>query len=226
MVAKVANLDVKLIDLPEEACEKLLKQAQGFSLEEIFSAFNILVNTQEMSKRMNSMRIPLEISLVKLAYEKKGSSPNPANISQQNSKQANKENTASKELQSNDCVIPQAATNPIEFSQIQELWQKAIDSLAKVKISAATYLKEGQPVKIENDILTVSFPKNLTLHKESLEAKENKNIIERILAEVFQVRLRINFILSKEIAQKEESQDDAFLQSALSAFKARVIKEN
>src|SRR3989338_3729714 len=78
MIDKITKADPKLIDLPQEICERLLQQAQNFSLDEIFSIFNTLVNTQEMSKRLESLRIPLEISLVKLAHDKRGANPNPA----------------------------------------------------------------------------------------------------------------------------------------------------
>jgi len=46
MVAKITKADQKLIDLPQETCDKLLKQSQAFSLEELFITFNTLVNTQ------------------------------------------------------------------------------------------------------------------------------------------------------------------------------------
>ena len=57
MIAKVSKGDAKLIDLPQDICQRLLKQSQALSLEDIFTAFNVLVNTHEMSKRMDSMRI-------------------------------------------------------------------------------------------------------------------------------------------------------------------------
>ena len=50
--------------------ERLLKQSQGLSLEEIFAAFNILANTQEMAKRLDSLRIPLEVNLIRLSSNK------------------------------------------------------------------------------------------------------------------------------------------------------------
>jgi len=74
MVAKVSKADAKLVDLPQEICDRLFQQSQSMSLEEIFTAFNILIATQEMTKRLDSQRIPLEISLVRLAHNKLESS--------------------------------------------------------------------------------------------------------------------------------------------------------
>jgi len=42
---------------------------------------------------------------------------------------------------------------------------------------------------------------------------------------IFNANVRVNFILSKEVVEKEESEDNPFIKSALDAFKARVIKK-
>jgi DNA polymerase-3 subunit gamma/tau len=223
MIAKVTMADSKLVDLPEDICQRLLKQAQGFSLEEIFSAFNVLVSAQDMAKRLDSIRIPLEISLVKLAHDKRGS--------------AVKENAAREILPKENPVRQQAESFPepakqepadtgtVSLDEVKAKWQNIIDSLGRIKMSAATYLSEGEPLKIENNILTVSFPKNYSLHKESLEHKGGKAVIEKVLSEILHANLRVNFILSQEIARNNEVEDNPFLKSALSAFKARVVKE-
>lgn len=247
MVAKFIRQeagDLRLIDLPEEVCERLIKQAHIFSLEEIFSVFNTLVNTQEMSKRLESSRIPLEISLVKLAYDKKETHLNspPAKPFSQAKDSSLKEKPHSDSLPQSQTQIneekPQAhsvkkaddfpaaldSTQSPSLDGVKSSWQSIIDHLGKIKMSVATYMNEGSPTKLENNILTVSFPKDYSLHKESLERPENKLIIERITSEVLSSRLRVNFVLSKETAQKEEH-EDGFLKTALQTFKGRVIKK-
>jgi len=90
----------------------------------------------------------------------------------------------------------------------------------------ATYLSEGSLVKLEHNTLTISFPKNYSLHKESLERKENKALVEKTLSELCQANLRVNFILSKETAQRDDTENNPALKSALDAFGARVIRKD
>jgi hypothetical protein len=92
-------------------------------------------------------------------------------------------------------------------------------------MSVATYLNEGSPLKVQGNILTISFPKNYSLHKESLEQKDNKIIIEKSICELFNANLKVNFILSAQDAEKEDKEDNTFLKSALEAFQGRVVKE-
>jgi hypothetical protein len=173
---------------------------------------------------------------VKLAHDKRSAQANPAKT-----RTGQTENThpaeareADKPLKKED--IHQASlkepeppkTEPVDpafMENIKSRWQNIIDAIGNVKMSIASFLSEGSPVKLENNILTVSFPKNYSLHKESLERKENKAIIERIIAGLLNVNIRVSFILSKETAKSEDVQDDPAVRSALEAFKARVIRE-
>lgn len=232
MIAKITKGDSRLIDLPQEICERLLMQSQAFSLEEIFSAFNILINTQDMAKRLESLRIPLEISLVKLAHDKRdiGLNPLPQKHSPETKPTMVEEKPSQTQLskstiKEDDNQITSAnSTQSISLDNIKDAWQNIIGSLSRIKMSVATYLNEGTPTKVENTILTVALPKDYSLHKESLEKKENKAIIEKAVSELFNTNLRINFILSQEIA-KENNEDDPFIKSALETFNGRVVKE-
>jgi DNA polymerase-3 subunit gamma/tau len=93
-------------------------------------------------------------------------------------------------------------------------------------MSVATYLDEGQPQKIDGSVLTVAFPKNLSLHKETLERKENRELVEKSLSDLFNASLRVNFILSQEAKHKDDTESSAFIKSALDVFNGRVIRED
>ncbi|MBM3246678.1 MAG: DNA polymerase III subunit gamma/tau [Candidatus Omnitrophica bacterium] len=227
MIAKVTMADAKLIDLPPDLCARLLEQAQHFSLEEIFSAFNILVNTHEMSKRLDSLRIPLEISLVKLAHDKRGQSAghaqNPTRAAPAKEIRPPKEPQVIKEER--PAPLKEEPNNSASLDNVKDSWQNIIDNLGKLKMSVATYMTEGSPVKLANNVLTVAFPKNYSLHKESLETRENKAVIEKTVSELLNAQMRVNFILSQETAVREDGSDNPFIKSALDAFKGRVIRE-
>jgi len=239
MVAKVTHSDAKIIDLPQEICQRLLQQAQALSLEEIFNAFNVLVNAQEMSKRLESMRIPLEISLVKLAHDKKGFSTvfhsddnaapalhkmTHAPARDNSSRHAVKDNYDVKDDKNEEpkpSVIPTG--KQVSLEEIKERWTDFINSLSKIKMSLATYLNEGEPHKLEDGLLTISLPKSYSLHKESLERKDNKAVVEKIIHEAMGTYIKLNFVLSDNPAKEDES--NIFLKKALHTFNGRVIKE-
>ncbi len=220
MIAKVTKGDAKLIDLPLDICERLLKQAQSLSLEEIFTVFNVLANTLEMAKRLDSLRIPLEVSLIRLSYDKK--SPE-AVVEIKKEKESPKEQDIREEEKHEES--PESLMN-ISLDNVKSAWQNIIDSLSRVKISVATYLNEGEPFKLQGNLLTISFPKSHSLHKESLERKENREIIEKNLTEALNTPLRVSFILSAETKARSDDSGNSFIRSVMDTFGGRVIKED
>ncbi|MBL7131837.1 MAG: DNA polymerase III subunit gamma/tau [Candidatus Omnitrophica bacterium] len=259
MVAKISQADSYLIDLPSEIIKRLFAQSQYFSLEEIFTIFNLLVNTQEMSKKMDSSIIPLEINLIRLTQEKKtntsvtteGSAspktktnttvPTPEEKSavvaevepriQQNDQQQ-EELTDNKKLDSEKKHLhPAKEEKPPDQTElpdeIKDNWSKIIDQLSKVKMSVATFLTEGVPLKLKSGTLTISFPKSCSLHKETLEKKENRLLIEKALSQLLKTNVKVKFVLSLSEPAKEEAkqrnESDSFIHSAMNAFNARLI---
>lgn len=215
MVAKVSKADVKLVDLPQEICDRLFKQSQLLTLEDIFIAFNVLVSTQEMTKRLDSQRIPLEISLVRLAYSKTVTELKPKVVL------GNKEQVIP--VETKKTASQQNAS--ISLESIKNVWGNIVNSLASVKMSVSTYLSEGNPTKVQGEVLTIAFPKNYLLHKESLDKKENKLIIENAIFECCNVNLKVNFILTEQVRQGTDAHSNPFIKSALEMFGGRVIKE-
>ncbi|MDD5561749.1 MAG: DNA polymerase III subunit gamma/tau [Candidatus Omnitrophica bacterium] len=239
MVAKVSRADSKLVDLPQEVCDRLFKQSQSLALEEIFTAFNILVATQEMAKRLDSQRIPLEISLVRLAYNKSESSGSASGSQSkpvasgalawakskkpvlEKEKQGDTEETAKHEA----CVQTPQEPPSVSIEQVRNVWNSIVNSLAGIKMSVSTYLSEGEPTKVQGNILTVAFPKNYSLHKESLDKKENKALIEKAASDLCNADLRVNFILAAQVKQEHDVRSNPFIKTALEMFGGRVVKE-
>jgi len=76
MIIKVGGKTLgKLVDYPISIKEMLLTQAEQFPLKEILNALETLIETQEISRIMESQRTPLEIAFAKLIYQKEIPSP-------------------------------------------------------------------------------------------------------------------------------------------------------
>ena len=90
-------------------------------------------------------------------------------------------------------------------------------------MSVATYLSEGDLLSCEGNVVTVSFPRNYSLHKESLETKENRRLIEEKIYELLSASVRMNFVLSSQDASMHKEADTPFMKSVLDTFKGRII---
>ncbi|MDD5097907.1 MAG: hypothetical protein PHU59_05430, partial [Candidatus Omnitrophica bacterium] len=113
----------------------------------------------------------------------------------------------------------------VSLENIKNVWGNIVNNLAKIKMSVSTYLSEGDPTKIQGEVLTIAFPKNYSLHKESLDRKENKLIVEKAIFECTNADLRVNFILAEQVKQGTDAHSNPFIKSALEMFGGRVVKE-
>jgi DNA polymerase-3 subunit gamma/tau len=124
---------------------------------------------------------------------------------------------------------------------MEAIWPAFLNVLKSKKMSAASYLLEGSLRSCEGGVLTISFPKNYSLHKEALERSENRAIVEKTLEGVLGRRIRIAFIVDSAAKEDPESERKArpaedyprqdalkepIIQSALEAFDGRIVRRN
>jgi hypothetical protein len=89
-------------------------------------------------------------------------------------------------------------------------------------MSVATLLQDGSPYQLKDSRLTISFPKESTFHKEALQEKNNKDLVERIFSE----KLRAKLIVDFSIVDDHKSQGhDANVNEALEVFKGKVVNK-
>ncbi|MCM8792650.1 MAG: DNA polymerase III subunit gamma/tau [Candidatus Omnitrophica bacterium] len=235
LVVKVFKDDFSLLDLPLEICKRLQQQSLAFSIEEIMYFFNSLVNIKDMVKRIDSIIIPLEVGLIKLSQEKKefsngdikdkeinNSSVVKEGIEEKKDISVKREIVKIKESKNEDPF--HLVNNSISIEEIKNRWPEIIEALKKIKMSVASYLNEGTIQDFKDSILVISFAKNNSFHKEILEQKHNKVLLEKVIEDIFKTKIRLNFILSKEEVSHEENQ--SFIKSIIETFNARPINRD
>ncbi len=223
MIVKVASQNhEKLLDLPIEVCQSISKQAQQLALNDIFFAFNALLEAQEMAKRIDSLRIPLEIVLVKLSSQGKSLGQGPAPEAGLKKKDIEAKLEPVEENNKQPAIA-------IGFNKVKEQWPLFMDELRRVKVSAAHYMEEGRPVDVLDGVLVVGFPKSFSFHKEALESKENRLVLETICRDVFKTDIRVNFSLVQRDDQPQEpfgDEVDPVIQAAINTFNGRVVRKD
>jgi DNA polymerase-3 subunit gamma/tau len=79
--------------------------------------------------------------------------------------------------------------NSISLAEIEDRWLAIIDEVKKKKIALGSFLSEGWPTRIEENILEITFGANNGFHISSIE--KNKEMVQTIIFEILGVRLRI-----------------------------------
>jgi DNA polymerase-3 subunit gamma/tau len=232
MVLKIVkSLEAGLIDLPQDVLAKISEQASRLTLSDVMLSINHIFAAQDMAKKLNSTRIPLEILSVKLSNlgVKKTSGaevpPKPVAPEAKGSLSILKEEKGA----ADSALSSFGSKNSYSLEDIKNKWDVLIGNLSRVKMSLATYLKEATPVGVEKDFLIVGFPKTAVFFKEALAHKDNLELFERALSAICGVPLRVKLEIIEGLGGDKDKEDvieeTPFLKSTLNLFKGKVIKK-
>ncbi len=223
MVAKVSKKARDLIDRGPKEVERIAKQSQNISAEEILYISSILNHGYNSMKRSALARVVFELAVTKITTrgslvqigellekiekrEKAVEEPKieESKIEKPRIKESIKEEPKRVELKREEpkgepVKAPEADTiNTAEFSQIQKMWPTMLKLIRSRKISVASYMLEANPLSLSENTLTIGFPSNYSLHKEALDRRENKDLVIDTLKEILHIDVRIKFILQED----------------------------
>ena len=110
-------------------------------------------------------------------------------------------------------------------------------------MSVASYLLEGEPAKMEDGVLLVTFPRRCQFHKETLEESDNLKLIREHLRDILKVPIAVELGLRDDRPEELESSranknvrpmafeeedtsqnalDDPIVRSALDVFQGEI----
>lgn len=251
MVIKVGGKALgKLVDYPVEVKEMLLTQSEKFNLVDILKAIDLMIEAQEVSRIMESLRMPIEIAFAKLTYRTEGATaskpavqsapakpvyreeppplvpaPKPAAATLLKSQKGEavliREEEAKPELEAAVQETPEAG--PIDLEKIKRLWNSITYTISRERMSVATYLQEAAPCEFTGNKLVVGFAKQFIFHKEALEDAAVKMFVEKIFAEKLRTKITIEFRIIEDL--KVAADEEPILKATLAAFKGKVVNK-
>ncbi|MDP6685791.1 MAG: hypothetical protein QGI05_02440, partial [Candidatus Omnitrophota bacterium] len=225
MIAKTGVSPADLIDLPNEAIERVKTQAKVFSQGDIFYIINTISNSLRMIKQLLPERIVLELCMIKLTS--RDSIASIEEILSKLSEITKLSNTASNpaparsvakvvgptlqktlgeklqqavrhvtKIDSPKKPLIQRKGASVDMTKIKDAWPILVKAMAVKRMSISSYLAEGEPEDIKGDVILVGFPKELNFHREVLEEKQNKDSVEAALSQILDSTVRLQFILT------------------------------
>ncbi len=235
MIAKIGGPQLNdLIDYPKNVKERLASQAQRTSIGGILKSIELLIEAQETSRIMETVRMPLEVAFAKITL---GQSKVPATYEASPAVSAVSAVVAPKTTAELSLAVkPQAKPSPSALAQmelvaeasqlslldIQQQWNSLTHEISRRKMSLATYLQEANACGFKDGLLTVGFLKEHHFAKESLEVKENLALVEKVFGEKLGRSIRISLKIIDESIPKEAQ---PIVQDVLEMFGGKVVKE-
>jgi DNA polymerase-3 subunit gamma/tau len=211
LVAKAGGDSEKLFDLSKDYIKRYNKEAERFSDTDILRMINILGELSSSLKKTSEPRIHLEVALMKLIRMESSVSledvirkldllrgesnlkgnPSPKEKGTGNPKKQERNEPA--EISS----VPAGEKLDLNLDQVKECWERLLSKVKEKKLSLWTCLVEGEPVDFDGRCIGVEFHNGRRFHKFQVEKRENKELIEKMLNEIYNFPLRLRFSLDE-----------------------------
>lgn len=234
MIAKSSNNPYEIIDMEKEAIKRYVNQSEDMSLKFILKALDILNEGENQAKWSTQPRIILEMSIIKLINLKdeltleervtnieKAIRTGKVSIPEQKieeqpkkrdlRKPREKEKIEKKEkkvLAKNESKVMKDNVQ-LELNKLIEQWELILRYIRKENVVVYALLKEGRPIDVKNNLITIGYKEEFTVHKEALERK-HQDFIDKTISNYFNKSIKVRFVLEDEIISSTEdnSQDD------------------
>lgn len=85
-----------------------------------------------------------------------------------------------------------ATRNTITLQMIQERWREITRTVKKEKIALGSFLEEGIPYQVENNLITIAYDKKTSFHLEHVS--QNKKYLLSVIRNLFNSEVQLKFV--------------------------------
>jgi DNA polymerase III subunit gamma/tau len=205
---------------------------KNVSIENILNVASMIIEYKERLRRENLPVVLSEILFLRISLligSKDAVSPEKKEPQQDKKKEAeNIFNPVPAEIKSTGEKIGKDTKEPLESYQsnpaeILGNWKNVLSEIKKSKPTLEAALREGNPLKFEQDTLFIIFGKTYAFHMSIVEKPSNVKFIEKTLSRITGgKKMQVKFILENK--PKESLVDDNEVKKIVEFFNGEIVK--
>ena len=212
LVAKAGGDSEKLFDLSKDYIQRYQKEAEKFSDTDILRMISVVGELSNSLRKTSEPRVHLEMALMKLIKMEssvsledvirkldslKGGCGSAGDLTENEKKSSNPESEQKKEVEHSPPAVKPEKLD-LSFEGVKDGWGKLLSRVKEKKLSLWTCLVEGEPVDFDGRSIAVEFHNGRRFHKFQVERRENKQLIEEMLNQIYNFPLRLRFTLDEK----------------------------
>ena len=185
-----------------EESEKMLNQSKSIDMEILFNMVNYLTEIEKKMKYSYHPWLLLEMYVLKFTFKSKNKEirkekPSLKSDLKMLKKEENKEFFTGKEIDKEEKVIKKKYSKVYTDSNLMEIWPTILTRIKKTRISLYSFITVNNSITIKNGKIIIGFNKEHAFHKEILEKKSNKSLLQDLIKEEIGVPFVIECVINK-----------------------------
>ena len=245
------KINEEVVDLPKDLKGRLKGFKERFDQDRLLRMIEVVSQAREEMKRSEEVRLILEMAIIRLTKleptlsldevlrkiesieERLGVMPAQGNLLGAPPKRWEElpiEETVREGLEEEKPYL--------ELENIKDTWGEVIKEIRKDSAVTGAFLMEGEPIALKDDLLTIGFSEDFKFHKEQIEEKENRELIQKALNKVFgrefTIECRLSSTLQKEkeirapqgmvLSEEEFIEEEPVVKEALDIFEGEILE--
>ncbi|MCF7908557.1 MAG: DNA polymerase III subunit gamma/tau [Candidatus Omnitrophica bacterium] len=222
LLAKVSSRTFQdLSDVSPQSKDFIIELAKTITTFEVLRAIDLLIEAKDISKRLNTVRIPLELALIRYSHQEESEEVQPQAPKKINKPDLPKSNeppnstiegldsidfedddepvkSNSQDDKKEDIMDIDQDDAPQDNTLLQPMltkWQQMIAYMQKKRAAIASHLTFAQPISSKGRCVTIAFSPADYFHKEIVESAKNVKFIEAAIAHFISQSPGVKFIL-------------------------------
>ncbi|MDP3741470.1 MAG: DNA polymerase III subunit gamma/tau [bacterium] len=187
---KIGAANLEELGFEEAEAAELAEQAQKIPQAKFLEIVKRMIESYREAKNLPVPELPLLAQIYELAK------PVPINPEKKIETQTPR---ASVEIKFE-------TPNELDLGVIVDKWAQVLSRVRDYNHSLLSSLRLGRIVRLEGLDLTLAFPYNF--HKETIDARKNKIVVEQVLEDVYGNPLKVKIFLEKELSEGNKGAPD------------------
>jgi DNA polymerase-3 subunit gamma/tau len=186
-----------------EAARPLLEQQKSqTNQDQLLEALHLMMDTADKLRLSEGNRFILEVAFLQMAQIFDTEAP----VVQPTRPQA-------------QTVQVQAGNKSARLDAREVLWNRLLAGVKEKNIPTHALLVPGKLLGARDDVLYIGYKKGYRFHKERMEEKDNRELLENVAREIFKRNVQIQFVFLDD-----EQYNDIIVKKAIEYFGEEIVE--
>ena len=211
LLFKMIGENAELVMAGEQSHDYIKKQALKLDKHKILKALRMIMDTGEKLRFSESHKFLLELAFLELAVL--------FNIEEEPQTEVAVPPSRVSKPRTREKVEKNAINDKDERNDAREvLWNRLLAGVKEKKIPTHALLSQGKLLGTKGDAMVIGFRKGYKFHKERMEEKANREIVDTVIKEIFNRELEVQFIFLED-----NQYNDIIVKKAIEYFGEDII---